>query len=268
MWGSEGTGGPSWSTLTPSAYARRRAAARRRTGSRPTRRCAPSAAHAAGAAHRERQRAAPAVVDVDPQGAQRVQHDGDGPVRAAGRRRRRRRRWRGRRAAARSASPCRPARSRPSAPCRGAGVTDQSARGVDRAPMAPRAPAISRCRASAAPGVDAGAVGQRRQQEGAVGQRLRPGQLDSRVHRPPCPRGRPQVGGVGRVHPARLPAGRRRDVSRWTWRRASSPAWPDAPGGGPRGGRCVPRSGRARRGRGGPRCRRRRASGHRPSRRS
>ena len=80
MCGRDGTGGPSWRTVTPSSY---RAPA---SSSAETNWLDDDAsittsppAHVPGAGDGERQRAASAVVDVDAQAAQRVEDPGHRP---------------------------------------------------------------------------------------------------------------------------------------------------------------------------------------------
>ena len=122
------------------------------------------------------------------------------------------------------------------------------------------------------PAYGARAVGERRQHQRPVGQRLaarqREGRGDGAVRPgrgPVLGGGGPGVGGcVG--HPRRLPTpGRTRTLSRpATWRaRGGLPAWRRWPGGGPRGARPCRRVGRARPCRADRRCRRSRRAGRR-----
>ena len=103
---------------------------------------------------------------------------------------------------------------------------------------------------------DAGAVGQRGQHQRAVGLRLAAGQRYDRRHRVGRARRRPGVG--ERRRRVRHPRSVARLVRRSARRRASPHAAPSRPGGRPRGARPSRRDGRARRRRASPRCRRRR----------
>ncbi len=111
------------------------------------------------------------------------------------------------------------------------------------------------------PSYDRGPVGQRCQHQSAVGQRLRPGQLDPCVDRAARHRRGPQVEPRcwARLHAPRLLA----DGLRGEPSLELGLAWPGA---WPRGGCHAPRASRARRRRGGPRCRPRRGSARRASR--
>ena len=185
MCGSEGTGrAPSCTTRGPRRSRAGEQQRRRRTGWRPRRRSGRTAAHRAGAAHRERQRPRPPSSTATPsaRSASITAHRRVARVR----RHRRRRRSPVARAATggtkRITVPASPQSIEP--PVQGRrGDRPVGPRSCDRRCRAPPArSAISRCRASAGRGVrregpSASAASTQR----TVGQRLRPRQLDARV---------------------------------------------------------------------------------------
>ena len=156
MWGSEGTGGPSWRTLTPSSYAAPASSSAETNwldaeASMTT--CPPR--DVSGPGHGERQRAPAAVVDLHAERrAGRRGHRPSGGSGRAGHRRTRRCRSRGPPPAGRSASPCRPGHSRRRRRAAGRGSPTSPVRRCRPASPAWSGPRPSaRCRATAAPGV-------------------------------------------------------------------------------------------------------------------
>ena len=118
---------------------------------------------------------------------------------------------------------------------------------------------------------DARPVGQRGQHQGAVRQGLGAGQGDGRADGPEAwGAGQRSVVFCSLIAPSvSLAARPRRRVSRrWTCGQGVPGPWPPCAGAWPRASRCRPRAWPARRRPACPRCRRRRAAGHRASRRS
>ena len=185
----------------PRRTTRRRAAAPTRTGSRRRRRCPPD--HRCTRPVPETVNGsvpAAAVVDLArrDRAARRARRTSGGCARG-GRRRTRPPRRPARPPAGRTASPCRPDRSRRLLRAGGRASPTSQVRSVST--REPRRGQRRRHQLGVAraqrPSYDGWAVGERGQHQRAVGQRLRSGQLDPRVHRRARDRSRPQVARVG-----------------------------------------------------------------------
>ena len=149
----------------------------------------------------------------------------------------RRRRWTARRPAGRSASRCRPARSRPrrrrsNGPRRHRPVVARGVDGGAQARSAPR-PSAAVSRERSARRTTDGPVGERGQHQRPVGQRLAAGQRDDGVDRARSPAARARVGGS---HPRTLPSAQ---VTLWPWPRRASRRGGAGEVAGPRAARRV-----------------------------
>ena len=187
MWGSDGTGLPSWRTSTPVLVAgpgqQQRGDELRRTPTRRSTTVPPRTEPVPRTVNGSDPR--PPSSTSTPSARSAVEHLADRARAAcAGRRRTTPTRWTGPPPAARTASPCRPGRSRPRRrPRRGAGRDGPVVTGGRRRePSAVSAVGHQRgvARPEGAP-YDGRAVGDRGQHQGAVGERLAAGQRHHRV---------------------------------------------------------------------------------------